>query len=157
LDKFYRIEGYDVANTSGQQATASMVVFEKGFSNTAQYRKFKIQNILGPNDPAMIYQTLKRRLSHPEWDYPQLIMVDGGKTQVRAALRAIKEHSLEIKVVGLAKKFEQLIIPKNKEFMVISLPLDHPALTILRYVRDEAHRFSTAYHKIIRDKNTFNN
>lgn len=150
-----RIEGYDIANTSGTLPTASMVVFEGGFVSTSQYRKFKIRDIEGPNDPLMIYQALSRRLKHVEWKYPEILLIDGGKTQVKAAMKALAEFNLQIQIIGLAKKFEQLVIPVDNSIQVLRLPMDHMALTLLRSIRDEAHRFTTTFHKILREKDVF--
>jgi len=150
-----RIEGYDIANTQGTNATASMVVFEEGLPNTSEYRKFKITRIKEANDPLMIYHTLRRRLTHEEWHEPDVILIDGGKSQVKAALKAISEFGKTIKTIGLAKRFEQLVVPEDGNFRVVTLPLDSPHLTLLRAVRDEAHRFSTTYHKKLREKALF--
>lgn len=155
--KLDRIEAYDIANTSGKLPTASMVVFENGFANTSLYRKFKINNINGPNDQLMIYQTLLRRLKHREWDFPQIILIDGGVTQTRAALKALKQLNISnIKIVGLAKRFERLAIPKNNKIIYQALSIDNPVLTLMRRIRDEAHRFTTTYHKQLRAKNMLN-
>jgi excinuclease ABC subunit C len=156
LSSVERIEGYDVANTAGTNPTASMVVFTNGIPDSSEYRKFKITMIKGANDPLMMYHTLTRRFNHPEWDKPNVILVDGGKTQVRAALKAIEESGLKIKVIGLAKRLEQIILPTKEGFSVQTPPLDSPFLTLLRAVRDEAHRFTTNYHKKLRQKEMFN-
>lgn len=155
LEKVHRIEGYDIANTSGTNATASMVVFSNGIADKSEYRKFKITKIKGVNDPLMIYHTLSRRLTHPEWPKPDVILVDGGKTQVRAAVRALEEAGENVRVVGLAKRFEQIVLPKNGSYLVVTPPMDSPYLTLLRAVRDEAHRFTTTYHKKLRQKEMF--
>ena len=157
LNQMERIEGYDIANTSGTNSTASMVVFINGHSDTSQYRKFKVIRVSGPNDAQMIYDTLKRRFNHPEWNFPQLILVDGGKAQVSAAVKAIKQSNLNIPVIGLAKRFEQIIVPQYPGYKVITPPLDSPYLTLLRAVRDEAHRFTTTYHKKLRLKSMLKN
>ncbi len=151
FNEIFRIEGYDIANTSGTNATASMVVFENGISNTSEYRKFKIKFVKGPDDPRMIYETLIRRLRN-DWKLPDLILIDGGKTQVKAAEKAMEEFGLKIKILGLAKKMEQIVVWEKGNFKIITLPMDSPALTLLRAVRDEAHRFTTRYHKLLREK-----
>lgn len=168
----FRIEGFDIANTSGTNPTAAMVVFEHGLPNTSEYRKFKITEIKGPNDPLMMKHVLERRLTHSEWQFPDLILIDGGKTQVAASMKAIKSYVNKSavllpsfnkegqaaslgwfpRVMGLAKKLEQLVIPTEKGFEIISPPLDTPFLVLLRAVRDEAHRFGTTYHKLLRQK-----
>ncbi|PIP53196.1 hypothetical protein COX08_02260 [Candidatus Beckwithbacteria bacterium CG23_combo_of_CG06-09_8_20_14_all_34_8] len=158
IDKLIRIEGYDIANTSGTLPTASMVVFENAYPNTSLYRKFRIKNIIGPNDQLMIYDTLKRRFQHKEWDFPQIILIDGGITQTKATLKALGELDINnIKVVGLAKRFERLTLISNDKLVYQSLAMDHPVLTLLRSIRDESHRFTTTYHKKLRSKSILNN
>ena len=151
-----RIEGYDVSNLGGENATAAMIVFEKGLANTSAYRQFKIRNLKTPNDPAMIYEALIRRLKHPEWPYPNLILVDGGKTQVKAGFKALAQSNLQIPLIGLAKKWEQIVIPQEDSFKIITPPLDSPFLILLQAIRDEAHRFTTTHHKKLRQRQLIN-
>ncbi|OGD63901.1 hypothetical protein A2160_01605 [Candidatus Beckwithbacteria bacterium RBG_13_42_9] len=105
-----RIEGYDVANLGGRLATASMVAFVNGMPDSSQYRRFKIRLPALPNDPAMISHALARRLKHREWPLPDLILIDGGKTQLSRCQKVINQP-LKIKLVGLAKREETLILP----------------------------------------------
>jgi excinuclease ABC subunit C len=157
MKKIRRIEGYDIANTSGENSTASMVVFEDGLANTSAYKRFKIKYTKGPNDPQMIYETLLRRFNHDEWNFPDLILVDGGKGQVKAACKASFDHGLNIKVIGIAKRLEQLVFMEDSNFRVETLAMDSPALILLKAVRDEAHRFATNYHKKLRNNKLFIN
>ncbi len=152
LSQVYRIEGYDIANISGKFASSAMVVFEAGYPNTSQYRRFKIKGLNSPNDPLMIYQTLMRRFKHPDWDYPDLILVDGGITQVRAGLKALKDNNLHIALIGLAKRYQQIIIPNKSDYKTYTPPLDSPYFILLKAIQNEAHRFSTIYHKKLRLK-----
>jgi len=140
-----RIEGYDISNIQGKQATGSMVVFTKGEKDKSQYRKFRIRMEQKPNDTAMIREVLKRRMKHKEWPKPQLILIDGGKAQLNAALKEVKN----IKVMALAKKKNELFL-KNKTILLKDLPKEVSNL-ILR-IRDEAHRFALQYHKGLRRK-----
>jgi len=146
-----RIECFDISNTSGTNATGSMVVFENGEKAGNYYRKFKIKTLKTPNDFAMIEEVLIRRLKHKEWPYPNLLVVDGGKGQVSAANKAIKQFNiLEIPIIGLAKKEETIITSHLAE---IKLPKDSSALKLVMRIRDEAHRFAITYHKKLRSKN----
>lgn len=144
-----KIECYDISNTSGTNATASMAVFINGEKNSAEYRRFKIRQTEGPNDFAMMQEVITRRLKHTEWQYPDLIIVDGGKGQVTAALKALKEANLAIPIIGLAKKEETIITSDYKE---IRLPKDSESLHLVMRIRDEAHRFAVTYHRKLRSK-----
>lgn len=149
----HRIECYDISNTSGLQATASLVVLTDGEIDKSQYRKFKIDpTIIGPNDFAMMKHTLKRRLKHSEWPTPDLIIVDGGKGQVSSALEALQEAQSSIPLVGLAKR-EEIIITST--FTEIKLPKSSKASLLVRRIRDEAHRFAVSYHRKLRSKAIF--
>ena len=99
-----RIEAYDISNIQGQQATGSMVTFIKGRADKNFYRKFKSKIEGKPNDVAMIKEVLKRRFAHPEWPYPDLILIDGGKAQLNAALQCLTFQVKHIRVCAIAKK-----------------------------------------------------
>ena len=149
-----RIECYDVSNISGTNATGSLVVFTNGEKEGSLYRKFKIRTIGTPNDFAMIAEVLQRRMKHKEWRYPDLIIVDGGKGQVSAALKAMRQfNNLAIPVIALAKR-EEIVI--TSDFREISLPKDSEALKLIMRIRDEAHRFAITYHKKLRSKTFLN-
>lgn len=111
LTSLEKMECYDISNTQGSHATASMVVFVKGEKDGDQYRRFKIRKDGKPNDFAMMEEVLKRRISHTDWPEPNLIIVDGGKGQVTAALNAFEETGKSFPLVGLAKREETIIIP----------------------------------------------
>jgi excinuclease ABC subunit C len=96
----------------------------------------------------MIAEVLARRLQHPEWPYPNLLVIDGGKPQMAAALRVTKE----IPIVSLAKRFEEIIVPRANQFQTIRLPLTNPAIHVLQRIRDEAHRFAKSYNLLLRRK-----
>jgi len=166
-----RIECYDISNTQGTNPTASMVVLTRGEIDKSQYRKFKMRT-RGPNDFAMMQEVLTRRLKHLEWEYPGLLIVDGGKGQVSSALKILKDLNLSIPLIGLAKREETIIIPvlhpviarseatrqslQNKipdlSFIEVSLPKNSPSLHLIMRIRDEAHRFAITYHKKLRSR-----
>jgi len=144
--KISRIEGYDISNTQGNEATASMVVFVNGSADKSQYRKFKIKTVEGPNDTAMIKEALSRRM-HNDWPLPDLIFIDGGKGQLNAALSVIKE----IPVCALAKRNNELFIKGRKEVLLLK-NLPREIYNLILQIRDESHRFAITYHKKLRQK-----
>ncbi|MFH1966938.1 MAG: UvrB/UvrC motif-containing protein [Patescibacteria group bacterium] len=147
--RLQRIEGYDVSNTSGQLAVVSMVVFENGQKNGVEYRLFNIKTLHTPNDYQMMKEALARRANHPEWCLPDLIVIDGGRGQLRAALTAWPHPT---PIVSLAKDPDRIMIPvldKNRQpitYHELKLPRSHPALQLVQAVRDEAHRFSKQHY-----------
>ncbi|MCD6429583.1 GIY-YIG nuclease family protein [bacterium] len=148
LDENVRIEGYDISNISGSLATGSMVVFEKGKSKKSDYRKFRIKRIKGQNDVKSLREVLLRRIKHNEWKMPDLILLDGGKGQLKAA------KGIDIPVLSLAKIKKhsgKLYSPFSKNFALLDeLPQDLKNLFL--QIRDEAHRFAISYHKLRRKK-----
>jgi len=151
IEKLDRIECFDISNTSGKLSTGSMVVFIKGEKNASSYRRFRInpQNT-GPNDYSMMKEVLQRRIRHlKEWGIPDLIIVDGGKPQISAALVVLKSRGLNFPVIGLAKKEETVI---TQDFDQIYIPKDSKALHLLKRLRNEAHRFAISYHRKLRSK-----
>jgi len=152
LTEISRIEGYDISNTLGKQATGSMVVFNHGEPSKKNYRRFKIVGGNTPNDPAMMSEILKRRLEHIEWIYPDILLVDGGKPQVGAIVELLENLNIEIPVVGLAKKFEKLVVKDGNKLIELEVPRSNLALRLLQHIRDEAHRFANSYHRKLRAK-----
>jgi excinuclease ABC subunit C len=152
--KIKRIEAYDISNIQGQRATGSMVVFEKGVPNKNDYRKFKIKIAGKPNDIAMLKEVLNRRFKHPEWKFPQVILIDGGKAQLNAAISGIRDSrirnkELGIKVLALAKRKNELYIEdKKKPILLKDLPRE--VSNLILQIRDEAHRFAISYHRKLR-------
>jgi excinuclease ABC subunit C len=144
-----RIECFDISNISGANSTGSMVTFINGQKDGNWYRKFKIRKFDTPNDFGMMEEVLRRRMNHPEWPIPDLLIVDGGKGQVSTALKVIKNLNLKISIIGLAKR-EEVIITQNLE--EINLPKDSDALKLIMRIRDEAHRFAITYHRHLRSK-----
>lgn len=145
-----RIECIDISNISGDWATGSLVVFTDGVPDTGQYRRFRITITGKPNDVGMMREVILRRFRHPEWPTPDLLVVDGGKPQVRASQAALGNISMSIPLIGLAKRFEEIIIPLGDSFHSVRLVRSSPALQLLQHIRDEAHRFAKRYHTRLR-------
>ncbi len=143
----HRIEGYDVSNIQGTNAAVSQVVLTDGVVDSSQYRVFNIKTLDTPNDYHMLKEALARRQSHPEWGEPDLIVIDGGKGQVRAALSVWEWPT---KLIGIAKDPDRLVLPivtgKTIQYQLITLPEGHPALKLIQKLRDEAHRFAKKQH-----------
>jgi len=161
LTSLERIECYDISNIQGKNATASLVVFIKGHASKKDYRRFKIKLKSTPDDFFMIQEVLLRRLKHKEWQTPNLIVVDGGKGQVGAALKVLFLHDTKIPVIGLAKKEEIIIVPAVKNdysvsYAQVRVPFANPGLNLLKRIRDEAHRFAITYHRLLRQKKFLN-
>lgn len=149
-----RIECYDISNTSGLNATGSLVVLTDGEIDKSYYRRFKIKRFYKdkPNDFGMMQEMLERRLKHKEWPTPSLIVVDGGKGQVSSVNKILKDLNVNIPLIGLAKREETIITKDLKE---IKLPKDSQALLLIMKIRDEAHRFAITYHKKLRGQFIF--
>ncbi len=165
-----RIESFDISNTSGFESVGSMVVFEKGKSKKADYRKFKIRTVQGPDDYASMYEVLTRRFTHGQREqaqyrekqldealgsftrYPDLILMDGGKGQVGIALRVLEELKMNIAVCGMVKDDNHRtrgLYYNNKE-----LPIDKSGelFRLITRIQDETHRFAIEYHRSLRQK-----
>ncbi len=165
-DPPFRIEGYDVSNFQWGEAVACLVTFEGGRPHKEGYRRFKIRSTPGPNDVAMLQEALRRRFENareeeealqqgsarkPKWSVlPDLILIDGGRPQLGAALEVLSAFGLRIPVVALAKREELVYRPDAPD--PLRLPPDSAALQLLQRVRDEAHRFANAYHRKLRDR-----
>ncbi len=167
----HRIECYDISNIQGTNPVASMVVFVEGRAKKSDYRKFKIQYDRGPNDFAMMQETLRRRLRYlrhetdadatsPERQLakkekfnkkPDLLLIDGGKGQLSAVVEVLEEMDMTgIPVAGLAKEHEWLYVPGNPDPIVLSP--NTAGLHLIMRIRDEAHRFAVTYHRQRRAK-----
>jgi len=170
-----RIECYDISNIQGQMATGSMVVFVKGVPRKSEYRRFRIKTVAGADDYAMLQEVLRRRFKRAAemrtlpaasekdaageesaeaggWGVmPDLLMVDGGKGQLHAALEAMAEMGVDqIRAIGLAKEHEEVFVPGRSTPILV--PRDSEALYLLQRVRDEAHRFAIGYHRRLRER-----
>jgi len=155
-----RIECFDISHIQGTNTVASMVVFINGKPYKSEYRKYKIKTLLEghTDDFASMREVLRRRYqrllrgSDEERKIPDLIVIDGGKGQLSAALEVFDEMGLnDLPVVSLAKKFEEIYLPGRSEPVVF--PTDSQALFLFQQVRDEAHRFAISYHRKLREKN----
>lgn len=149
--KISRVEAYDVSNIQGQKATGSMVSFWEGKPDKNFYRKFKIRISGKPNDIAMLKEVLERRFGHPEWELPELILIDGGKAQLNAALkiRDKRRETRKIGVMSLAKRQNELYIEGRKRPIFLK-NLPREIFNLFLQLRDEAHRFALSYHKKLR-------
>ncbi len=163
-----RIECFDISNFQGGESVASQVVFEEGAPKKDDYRKYKIKTVEGSNDFASMKEVLERRFKHTEYDDPQLVIVDGGKGQLKLALEALKQIGRpDIQVVGMAKartegEFSDAEVSSTEErFFLpgrsnpVTFTRHQQALQILVSIRDEAHRFAITYHRLLRDKRLF--
>lgn len=146
-EKRVRIEAYDIAHLQGDDMVGVMTVIESGEPVKNEYRKFKISNISSANDTAALKQVLIRRLSHPEWQFPQLIVVDGSTAQKNAAELILRQHAMLIPVVGVVKD------ERHKPIRIIGQKklLDVHKHSIL-LANAESHRFAIAYHRDKRSK-----
>ncbi len=153
----YHIEGYDVSNISGEHSTASRVSFKGGVKDSENYRRYRIKYTGGIDDCRMLEEVLTRRFDpekEKEEDIPDLILVDGGKGQLNAAARALKKLNVDVPVISLAKKNEDIYLSGRKEY--IRLRPDSPELHLLQAVRNESHRFAVSYHRKLRSKSLLN-
>ena len=171
-----RIEGYDISHMSGSDVVASMVVFTNGVSNKAEYRKFKTK--VNKNDDFYnMHETISRRLAErnrKKWGIPSLVLIDGGKGQLDAAIRARDEAGQgHVPFMGLAKREEQIVIHKTKsnlqlnlgvlhkmggfvseseDFILVNVPHSSNLVKLLQRIRDESHRFAVSYHSTLKTK-----
>lgn len=149
-----RIEGFDISHIAGTDTTASMVVFKDGVPEKAAYRKFKMRTP-GNDDFAHIYEAVSRRYSETnvkKWGVADLVLIDGGKGQLSAAMAARDTLGYEsIPMIGLAKRFEDLIVKKpDGSFKALRLTEASHAVKLLQRIRDESHRFAVSYHATLR-------
>jgi len=154
------IECFDNSNFQGSYPVAAMVCFKNGQPDKKNYRHFHIKTVEGINDFASMSEIVLRRykrLSEEKSDLPQLVIIDGGKGQLSAAMDSIQKLNLQGKmtVVGLAKREESIFFPGDKD--PLQLPYDSPAHLLLRRIRDEVHRFGITFHRQTRSKGTFKN
>lgn len=148
------IEGFDISNIEGTDATGSMVCFVEGKPFKKKYRHYNIQSKSTPDDIAMMREVLMRRYSmilERDLELPDLILVDGGKGQLNAGIAVLNELGIEnVPIIGLAKKYEEIFLPNRKD--PIQLPLESQVLKLFQQIRDEAHRFAVNLHKKQREK-----
>lgn len=153
-----RIEGYDISHQSGTNVVGSMVVFVNGASDRSEYRKFKLRQQKN-DDTANLREVIERRLKHQEWDFPDLVILDGGSGQVNAVKDVLWQHN--IAVIGRDKSGDharnavvRIVIPEAEggDRLVLLDPNSHIAKLIAR-IDDEAHRFAITYHTLLKRKN----
>ena len=155
-DRPRRLACLDISNLQGQQAVGAMAVFRDGEPEKAAYRRFRIQGLEGPNDPAMLAEVIHRQFGKPGAELPDLLVVDGGLGQVAAASAALRELGLSerLPIIGLAKAGvltggravrDRLYLPGRKN--PLFLPANSPALLLLMRLRDEAHRTAVGFHR----------
>lgn len=142
-----RIECYDISNIGEKHTVGGMVVFTGGKADEKEYRRFEIKATRKQDDPENMAEMIQRRFKHSEWNTPSLVVLDGGRTQLTACLKHIPD---KVKTIALAKKFEEIYLPERAE--PITVRKYHPALLLLQEIRDEAHRYSRAYHIKKREK-----
>lgn len=156
-----RMECYDISNLGAESAVGSCVCFVDGKPDKKSYRRFKIKHTQGPNDFAMHYEMMKRRLTHAEWEFPDLMVIDGGKGQLSSAYAALEDAGVtDIDIVGLAKEkeFESSKRPERVYLLgrkdpIVPIP-SSAQCKLLVQIRDEAHRFGITYHRKLRGKKT---
>lgn len=148
-----RIECYDISNLSQKEATASMVVFTDGQINKGQYRKFKIRAPKKLSDFDMLEETIQRRFKN-KWEHPTLLVIDGGRPQIRRILHTVGELDIDIPVIGIAKNPDRLVIGV-KDLPTIRPRMHNKGLNLLQHMRDESHRFAKKYHTELRRRKLF--
>lgn len=155
LDKTpYHIEGFDISNLKSSDAVASLVVFKGGSPAKSMYRRFKIKEVEGQDDYAMMQEVVERRYSRllaEERELPDLILIDGGKGQLNAARKVLEDLQLsQLEIVSLAKSREEIYTIGRED--PLCLPKNSQALHLLQRVRNEAHRFAINYHRKLRSR-----
>jgi excinuclease ABC subunit C len=147
------IECFDISHISGSMVVGSMVQFRNGRPDKKNYRRFRIREVEGIDDPAAIAEVVRRRyrrLKDEDGSLPDVIIVDGGKTQMNSALKELRRIGLAIPVVAIAKKQEEIYIPGSAHPLPLSKK--EKSSLYLQEIRDEAHRFAIAYHHLLRRK-----
>lgn len=148
-----RMECFDISHTQGSETVASMVVFEGGRPAKKEYRRFKLKTVQGkPDDFKSMAEIMERRYGNErDWPLPDLIIIDGGKGQLNAALPLIRKVGVsDVPVISLAKRIEEVFVEGKSESIILSH--HSPELQLLQQIRDEAHRFAITYHRKLRGK-----
>lgn len=157
----YRIESYDISNTQGFESVGSMVVFENGRAKNSDYRKFKIKTVIGANDFASMEEVITRRLMHSMKEeklgssfarLPDMIFVDGGKTQITAAQNAMQNVGIYIPVCGMVKDDRHRTRGLLYNGEEIELPTNSEGFKLITRIQDEVHRFAIEYHRKLRNE-----
>lgn len=146
-----RMECFDISHIQGSETVASMVVFEHGRPAKKEYRRFKLKTVQGkPDDFKSMAEIMARRYGERDWPAPDLIVIDGGKGQLHAALPVIRQAGCEAPVISLAKRIEEVFVEGRSDSIILSHHT--PELQLLQAIRDEAHRFAITYHRNLRGK-----
>ncbi len=150
----FRIEIYDISNFQGNFAVGSMVVSIGGMQKNEEYKKFRIKTKITPDDFSMMKEILKRRFTNETLLHkmPNLIVVDGGKGQLSVALNTLDKLYINIPIIGLAKRNEEIVLKSNKRFKTLKLKKDQLGLQIIIKGRNEAHRFAINYYRMLHRK-----
>lgn len=150
----FTIEAFDISTIQGVASVGSMVTFEDGKPNKTEYRRYKIREVFGMDDFAMMYEVVKRRYTRilsSEKSFPDLAVIDGGRGQLNAAIKALADLGIfDLPIIGIAKRFEEIYTQYQSE--PIQLPKNSQGLFLLQRIRDEAHRFAITYHRLLRQK-----
>ncbi|MDE2238022.1 MAG: UvrB/UvrC motif-containing protein, partial [Elusimicrobia bacterium] len=149
----FHIECFDISHFQGRQTVASMVCFKAGVPNKDEYRRFRVRAVAGIDDFASLSEVVGRRYARLKAEgsrLPDLILIDGGKGQLHAAQAALKSVGADAPVASLAKRIEEVFLPGRTNSLLLAR--DRPALRLLQHLRDEAHRFGLAYHRLLRGK-----
>ena len=148
-----RIEAFDISNIMGAQAVGSMVSFLNGTPDKSNYRRFRIRSVQGIDDFEMIAEVVRRRYGRLKSEgalFPDLVLIDGGKGQLASAKRELDCLQVNVPVISIAKREEEVFLPGRRSSVVLSR--DSLGLRLLQRIRDEAHRFAVSYHRAIRAK-----
>ena len=145
-----RIETYDISNLGLKQAVGSMVVMKDGQIDKKEYRKFKIKQFGLRSDFDRLKEVINRRLKQ-KWMFPDLIIIDGGKPQIKAILTVFEFNKISIPLVGIAKNPDRVIVG-IEGYPNLFLKNDSSVLNVIRLMRDESHRFARKYHLFLRSK-----
>lgn len=154
----HRIEGYDISHQSGQDVVGSMVVFKNGASDRAEYRKFKLRNQKN-DDTGNLREVFERRLKHKEWEYPDLVILDGGVGQISAIINLCNENNIPVigrnKSGNHSKNAEVVIIVPKKDgsYEEIEINQSSHAARLIARIDEESHRFAITYHRLLKNKN----
>ena len=148
----YHIECFDNSNIQGYHAVSSCVVFKNGSPSKNDYRHFKIQTVIGPNDYKTMEEVILRRYKY-NTSLPDLIIIDGGKGQLHAATKVLKDLNIinKLEICSIAKRNEEIFFENIKK--PITLQYNSDELKFIQYIRDEAHNFAITFHRKVRNKN----
>jgi len=147
------IECFDISHISGTSTVGSMVQFRNGKPDKNNYRRFKIRSVEGIDDTAAIAEVIRRRyhrLKKEDSDFPNLIIIDGGRGQLNYAIAELEKLNVKIPIISIAKQFEEIYLPGQMQPLVLFKK--DKALLFIQEVRDEAHRFAIKYNRLLRKK-----